>query len=140
LAQDVSRSIDYLETRPDLRTDTLAYYGFSWGTLHAPMILAVEGRLKSSVLVIGGFPNSRYLPEIDPINFAPRVKQPTLMLNGRYDFTYPLETSQRPMFRALGTDREHKRHVLYDVGHGLMPFQSQAEVEAWLDRYQGKVK
>jgi hypothetical protein len=44
-----------------------------------------------------------YAPEVDPINFAPRVKTPLLMLNGRDDFTFPIETSQEPLFRLLGT-------------------------------------
>jgi len=43
------------------------------------------------------------LPEVDPFNFAPRVRQPTLMLNGRYDFAFPVETSQLPLFQLLGT-------------------------------------
>jgi hypothetical protein len=34
------------------------------------------------------------LPEVDEINFAPRVKVPTLMVNGRCDHFFPLETSQ----------------------------------------------
>jgi hypothetical protein len=37
------------------------------------------------------------------------------MLNGRFDFFYPVTTSQEPMFGLLGTSREHKRHVLYET-------------------------
>jgi len=36
----------------------------------------------------------RTLPEWDPLNFAPHVKQPTLMVNGRYDYSLPAETSK----------------------------------------------
>jgi hypothetical protein len=39
-----------------------------------------------NVLVLGGLDFQRSLPEADVINFLPHVKQPTLMLNGRYDF------------------------------------------------------
>ena len=38
--------------------------------------------------------------EIDPLNFASRVQVPTLMVNGKADFQFPLETSQRPLFAA----------------------------------------
>ena len=30
-AKDLSRSLDYLETRPDVSLDRLAFYGVSWG-------------------------------------------------------------------------------------------------------------
>ena len=30
-AKDLSRALDYLETRPDVTTEPLAYYGVSWG-------------------------------------------------------------------------------------------------------------
>ena len=36
------------------------------------------------------------------MNFAPRVKVPVLMLNGRYDYFYPTASSQEPMFDLLG--------------------------------------
>lgn len=104
------------------------------------MITAVENRLKTSVLVVGGFSAGKPLPEVDQVNFAPRVTIPTLMLNGRYDSTFPLETSQLPLLRALGTPAEHKRHVVYDTGHDVPLNQMNAEIIAWLDRYLGPVK
>jgi len=54
--------------------------------------------------------------EVDTFNFAPRVTIPTLVLNGRRDSVVPVETSQEPMFRLLGTPKEHKRHIIYDEG------------------------
>ena len=47
------------------------------------------------------------MPEADPVNFASRVKIPVVMLNGRFDFFFPTDTSQEPMFRFLGTPPEH---------------------------------
>ena len=41
-------------------------------------------------------------PPMDLLNFAPRVRVPTLMVNGRSDFGTLLETQQRPLFRLLG--------------------------------------
>jgi pimeloyl-ACP methyl ester carboxylesterase len=59
----------------------------------------------------------RRLPEVEPINFLPRIKQPVLLLNGRFDHYFPVETSQRPFFRLLGTPPAQKRQVIADGGH-----------------------
>jgi hypothetical protein len=64
---------------------------------------ALERRFKASILLAGEFDSTSFRPELDHINFAPRVKVPTLMLNGRDDFRFPLDVSQKPMFQALGT-------------------------------------
>jgi pimeloyl-ACP methyl ester carboxylesterase len=78
-------------------------------------------------------------PEVDQINFLPRVTLPTLMINGRYDFVYPIETCQDPMFRLLGTPTQDKKHVLLDSGHGLPRDRLVQETLPWLDRYLGPV-
>lgn len=62
------------------------------------------------------------------------------MLNGRYDFVFPVESSQLPMFRLLGTPKEHKRKILYDTGHNIPRNDMIKETLAWLDRYLGPVK
>ena len=80
-------------------------------------------------------------PEVDGLNFAPRITIPVLMLAGRHDFLFPLETSQRPLFHALGTPEQHKRHVLFDSGHIAPRIQDlMREVLDWLDRYLGPVE
>jgi formylglycine-generating enzyme required for sulfatase activity/dienelactone hydrolase len=139
-AKDVGRAVDYLESRPDFQPGQVAYVGNSWGAAAGIIHTAVEPRFKAIVFFVGGFYEFHSLPEADPVNFASRIKAPTLMLNGRADFRFPLETSQRPMFQALGTAPEHKKHVLYDTGHALRPEQIAGEVYPWLDRYLGLVK
>ena len=79
-------------------------------------------------------------PEVDQINFAPRVRIPTLMLNGRYDFLFPFETSQIPMYRFLGTPEEHKVHKVYETAHFVPRNEEIKETLNWLDRYLGPVK
>ncbi len=93
-SKDLGRSIDYLETRPDIDRNKIGYYGYSWGASMGAIFPALENRLKVSVLDGGGFYLQKARPEVDQINFAPRVTIPALMLNGRYDFLFPLETSQ----------------------------------------------
>ena len=55
------------------------------------------------------------------------------MLNGRFDFFYPTETSQEPMFRALGTPAEHKRRVVYDVSHTIPRNEMIKEFVGWME-------
>jgi pimeloyl-ACP methyl ester carboxylesterase len=138
--KDLGRSLDYLETRQDLDIGKLAFYGISLGALHGPRFLALEPRFKAAVLLTGGLPGP-WPGEIDPWNYAPRVRVPVLMLNGRDDFLMPLEMSQIPLFRALGTTELHKKHVLYDGGHINLMMRPEviAEVLDWLDRYLGRV-
>ena len=80
------------------------------------------------------------LPEVDPMNFASRVKVPVLMINGRYDFVVPLETCQEPMFRLFGVPDQDKRHVLFDTGHAPPQLPVMKEALNWLDHYLGPVK
>jgi len=135
--KDVSRSLDYLETRKDIDSNNVAYFGVSYGAFLAPLSLAVEKRFKAAVLWSGGFPLRSLPPEVDPINFAPHVKTPLLMANGADDFTFPVEESQKPLYRLLGTSEPDKRQVLYPGGH-IFPFaRIKKDTLDWLDRYMG---
>jgi dienelactone hydrolase len=139
LVKDFKRCVDYLETRQDIDSNKLAYYGMSWGGLFGSTIPAVEERLKASVLVAGGF-FGRCRPEADQINYVTRVKIPTLMLNGKYDTLIPFETSIKPMFDLLGTSDEHKELKLYETDHIPPRVEFIKETLAWLDKYLGPVK
>jgi eukaryotic-like serine/threonine-protein kinase len=134
-AKDIQRAVDYLETRKDIDSHRLAYYGLSLGAVWGPVMTAVEPRFKASVLVGGGFPFEKLPPEIEPLNFAPRVKVPTLMLNGRDDFMFPVDSSQRPLFRLLGLSNAQKRHVVFDSGHSPPVKPVVKESLDWLDRH-----
>ncbi|MCK4826380.1 SUMF1/EgtB/PvdO family nonheme iron enzyme, partial [bacterium] len=141
-SKDLSRSIDYLETRADIDQEKLCFAGSSWGSAIAPILLAVESRIKVCYLFLGGLWFYKPLPEVDQLNFISHVKIPVLMLNGRYDDLYPYETSQLPMYSLFGTPDEHKRHRLFDVGHSVPKPRNEyiREVLDWLDRYLGPVK
>jgi len=138
-AKDLGRSIDYLETRDDVDVSKLAYYGLSWGAMLV-QIPAVENRLKVVVLVGGGLSFVRTYPEVDQLNFAPRVTAPVLMINGRSDFMFPVETTQEPLYRLLGTPEKDKRRALFDSGHVPPRNEVIKETLGWLDRYLGPVQ
>ena len=139
--KDFGASIDYLESRPDLDRNKIGYSGFSMGARLGTFLPALEQRLKVNVLLDGGLPFNPRSPEIDEMNFAPRVRIPTLMVNGRYDFIFPLETSQVLLFRLLGAPEKDKRRVVLDTAHDVMQVRGEAvrEILDWLDRYLGPV-
>ncbi len=61
------------------------------------IINAIEPRLKANVFLGGGLqsvPSCRR--RSIRINFVPRIRAPTLMVNGDSDFQFPLEDTQRP--------------------------------------------
>ncbi|MGI8782567.1 MAG: bifunctional serine/threonine-protein kinase/formylglycine-generating enzyme family protein [Acidobacteriota bacterium] len=139
-SKDLGRTLDYLETRSDIDKSKLGYYGLSMGAAWGPIMTAIDKRFKASVLLAGGFYNANFLPESDPLNFAPRATTPVLMVNGRHDFIFPLETSQLPMFRLLGAPEKDKRHVLYESGHVPPRMQDVIrEILDWYDKYLGPV-
>jgi len=137
--KDFSRSIDYLETREDINTDKLAYYGSSWGGAMGAIIPAVEPRIKASVLIVAGLNFQPALQEVDQVHYLPRITTPVLMLNGKYDFFFPYETSQLPFFELLGTKNEDKKIFVYEDGHNVPLTEAAKEMFAWLDLYLGPV-
>ena len=137
-SSDFGRTLEYLDARGDIDRERLGLYGISMGAVDAVRFLAVYPRFKAAVLSSGGL-NFGVPAEVNSWNFASRVRAPVLMLNGRYDFFFPLETNQRVLFKALGTKERDKRHVLYDGGHRNLVTRPDliGEILDWFDRYLG---
>ena len=92
-------------------------------------------RVRTAVLYSGGTPDPSLPAAEDVFNYFPRIRQPTLMLNGRWDTIFP-EQSQATLYRLLGTPADRKRHVVYDAGHALLPRREVVrETMAWYDLY-----
>ena len=84
-SRQLGRGIDYLESRPDIDATRLGFYGISAGADAGTILTALEPRLKASVLQGTGIWGDE-TPENNAVDYAPRIRMPTLMLNGRYDF------------------------------------------------------
>ena len=138
--KDIGRTIDYLETRKDIQADNLGFLGWSWGGFMGGIMPAVEKRIKVVVLNVGGMEMHKALPEADQINFIPRVTQPVLMVNGKYDMFFPVETSQKPMFDLLGTPKKDKKMFIYESGHLVPRTDFVRESLLWFDQYLGVVE
>jgi predicted esterase len=141
-SKEVRRSVDYLETRPDIDKSKIGYLGVSQGTAYGVIFTALEPRFKTIVFLDGGFFLNPTLPPRDQVNYAPRIKQPVLMVNGRFDFTFSVERAQNPLFRLLGTRQADKRHAIFDTPHDISQKKADLsrEVLAWLDEYLGRVQ
>jgi hypothetical protein len=62
------------------------------------------------------------------------------MLNGRYDFVFPLEPHQTQFYEMLGSPEGSKRHVVYEAGHFPFPFGDMIRENLdWLDLHLGPV-
>jgi dienelactone hydrolase len=142
--RDLGRGIDYLETRPDIDATRLAFYGTSMGVTAGTVLMGLEPRLKASILLSGGLLSSKVPPEVDALNFAPRAKMPTLLITGRYDFGFPVDSNQKPLIRLLGAPEKDKQHKIFErAGHFPNPDDGPEIFRLmldWLDRYLGRVR
>ena len=142
-SKDIGRAIDYLSTRADIDASRLGYLGVSQGAADGVILTTVEERIKAVVLLDGGlFQWEQPVPGMDQIDYAPRLTRPVLMVNGKYDATFPLETSQLPLFARLGAPPADKRHVPFDTPHDVRLRRADLvrEVLAFLDTYLGRVQ
>jgi formylglycine-generating enzyme required for sulfatase activity/dienelactone hydrolase len=136
---DLRRGLDYLETRDDIDSRQIAFCGPSAGASVGLILAAVDRRYASGVLAAAGIAESdtRWVGEANIVNFAPHIRGPILMLQGRYDETFVWETEAQPLYKLLN---EPKRLILYDGGH-VPPIELFATtVHQWFDETLGPVK
>ncbi len=134
--RDLRRAIDYLETRRDIDSGALAYYGLSWGGQMAAIVLAVEPRLKLGILNQAGILSNVH-HDFNNVHYLPRVTVPVLQFNGMYDTDFPLESSAMPFFELLATPDADKKHVVELTGHFVPQPIYIGETLDWLDKYLG---
>jgi dienelactone hydrolase len=138
---DFHRTLDYLFTRPDVDRERIAYFGLSLGAGMGPLMLATEpARIRLALLMGGGLPSLRFEPEVDAVNYLPRVKQPLLLVTGKYDYFIPYEPAQTRFFELVGTAPEHKRHVAVEAPHSVPRSDYLRELLGWLDKYFGPAR
>ena len=137
--KDFFRAVDYLATRAEVDMQNLGYYSVSMGAYLAPIPLALEPRIKAAVLASGGL-RWNWPPEIQPVNFAPRVTIPVLVINGLDDFNAPAAARER-FIELLGTPAGHKKLVLLEGGHFPHDIRSLVRHTLdWFDQYLGPVR
>lgn len=135
---DLRHSLDYLETRPDIDMTRVAVLAPSAGSVHGMILGAVETRYRALIFVGAGLPASyrAFHPTGNPINFAPHIAAPKLIVQGRYDDDTPLRTAVQPLFRLLS---EPKKLTMYDGGHVPSIEVTMNATRDWLDENLGRV-
>ncbi|HKW00566.1 MAG TPA: protein kinase [Vicinamibacterales bacterium] len=139
--KDAERAVDYLEHRADVDKTKIGYLGVSMGSAAGVMVGAVEDRFKVMIWLDGGLFLDPPAQGADQVDFAPRMTKPLLMINGRYDFVFPLDTSQTPLFNLVGTPAAAKKHVVLDTPHDVSAARPEMikNVLEWLEKYLGRV-
>jgi predicted esterase len=137
--KDLGRSLDYLATREDIDSEKIGYYGFSGTTIRWPICGAIEKRIKTAVLWVGGLNTTLEPAVVETANFAPRATAPVLLLEGKLDFMVSTEDAER-LYRFLGTPKRDKKLVFFDGGHiALNKDDLIKQTLDWYDRYLGPV-
>ena len=138
-ATELRLAMDYLVTRSDIDRTRLAYFGLSFGAGSRLPFAAVDDRFRSVVLIGAGIDErvQPTLPEAANFNFAPYIRPPKLMLNGRQDEEHPWNTRALPLWNLL---RQPKELVLIEgAGHHPPVEQRVPPINAFLDRTLGPV-
>jgi pimeloyl-ACP methyl ester carboxylesterase len=138
-ATELRLAIDYVETRDEIDMERLAYVGLSFGAGSRLPFAAVDDRYRSVVLIGAGIDERMHptLPEAANFNFAPYIKPPKLVVNGRLDEEHPWNTRALPLWNLL---REPKELALVDgAGHHPPVEQHVPPIKAFLDRTLGPV-
>jgi hypothetical protein len=135
---DMQRAFDYLETRSDIDRRKIAFWNDS--TYPIGLVVAALNQRYASLILIGcgGEPELYYLPpDINPLHFAPHIRAPKLVLNGRYDDITPNQIAVEPFFQLL---RAPKKRVRFEGGHMPPPEVAVPIVNGFLDETLGPVR
>ena len=135
---DLRRGLDYLETRADLDRARIATYAPSAGSMLGVITAALETRYRALTFIGAGLP-AHYRAigaAANPINFAPFIKPPKLLIQGRYDEDTPVRTAMEPFFKLLTPP---KQTAFYDGGHVPSVEVVMNLTRDWLDTQLGRV-
>ena len=134
--QDYKRSLDYLQTRKDFKFKNLSYYGYSLGSRYANIFLAIDDRVESAFIVVGGLRMQRSKKEIDEHYYLRRVKTPIFHIVGKLDATLGYEDVYLPWKNLVGTDLKDLRTLELDgFGHGIPKDTIVKYHKSWIEKY-----
>ena len=139
IGQDFKRSIDYIESRSDFNIENLSYFGYSWGSTTSNYLLAIDDRVKSAFLCVGGVMSQKSKPEVEAHYYLRRIKTPIFHVIGKVDGIFSYEKSFKPWKNLIGTDTDKLKTLeLDDFGHGI-PWDTIIKYQAnWYKKFSVK--
>jgi formylglycine-generating enzyme required for sulfatase activity len=116
---DMRRGLDFLMSRDDVDPSRIAFYGTSFGGpfFVLPAIESREKRYGAVMLLSAGISKWNEQDHIlaRPIDFAPLIQGPKLLVHGRYDEAHPLKTAAKPLHELLTVPKNDME--IYEGGH-----------------------
>lgn len=143
---DLRRSIDFLETRPEIDSSRIGYYGISLGGVIGTIFSGVDDRVKAPVIALAGGNLSlmfgldalsdetqEFFSIIDPINFVELIApRPLLMINAENDEVIDPLTSKM-LYQAAD---EPKEIIWYPSRHRDLPIEkAYPDGVKWFNKY-----
>ena len=140
IGKDYKKSLDYIESRNDFNFDSMSYFGYSWGSTTSNYLLAIDDRIKSAVLCVGGLMIQKSKKEIEAHYYVRRIKTPILHIVGKEDGIFGYEENYKPWKKLIGTSSEKLKTIeLENVGHGL-PWDTIIKHQSnWIKRHSIKL-
>jgi dienelactone hydrolase len=153
--QDIRRTLDVFVTQPEVDAQRIGLMGYSLGAILGSITTAVEPRLRTAVLIVGGgnwkillgqsqerdaqkmrdsgiLNNTDISPlaVIDPVNFAAHISpRPVLFINGNRDTIIPKASAQA----LIDAAKEPKKQMWLDYDHNIPPQIVAVSMREWLD-------
>ncbi len=128
---DLRRAVDFIETRNELNSDKIGFFGISLGGITGTIFCGVEKRVKVPVIVLAGgqlklmfgakalsADTKDYLSIIEPNNFVKEISpRPLLMINAEDDeIVLPI------MSKSLYKHAENPKKIIwYSAKHHTIP-------------------
>ncbi len=143
---DLRRAIDFLNTRKEIDSARIGYFGISLGGVIGTIFCGVDQRVKVPVIALAGGDlhlafgmkaltdeAKNYFSIIDPINFVGLISpRPLLMINAENDEIIPPITTKL-MYKAAG---EPKKIIWYPTTHRKIPIhKAYLEGILWYQKY-----
>tara|TARA_A100001015_G_scaffold246138_1_gene282418 strand:- start:400 stop:2658 length:2259 start_codon:yes stop_codon:yes gene_type:complete len=139
IGKDFKRSIDYIDSRNDLISENLSYFGYSWGSIISNILLAIDDRIKSAFICVGGLPPQKSKKEVEAHYFLRRIKTPIFHIVGKTDGIFGNEQAFKPWKELVGTKTENLKIIeLENVGHGIPGDMILSNHVNWIRKYMVK--
>ena len=138
-ATEMRLAMDYVSTRAEFDTTRFSYFALSFGAGSRLGFAAVDPRFRAVVLLGAGIDErvQPTLPEAANFNFAPHIRPPKLVINGRQDEEHPWQTRAEPLWDIL---REPKELLLVEGAGHVVPAETRTpKINEFLDRTLGPV-